>query len=81
MKMSNDYFITSDFPLGVTLVSLGFCLESVSKAESNRASFYFKREEGLDNAVQAFWRDALRIEPKQFYLNQKLLKSRIFENQ
>ncbi len=79
MKMRNDYFITSDFPLGVTLLSLGFSLESISREDSRRASFYFQREESLDKTVQAFWRDDLRIEPKQFYLNQKLLKSRIFE--
>ena len=79
MKMNNDHFITSDFPLGITLISLGFCLETVSSTEGRRASFYFKRDKGLDEAIQAFWRDELRIEPKQFYMNQKLLKSRIFE--
>lgn len=79
MKMQNDCFSTSDFPLGVTLISFGYKLDLVSVSTSGRASFYFLREDGLDDAVQAFWRDELRIEPKQFYLNQKLLKSRIFE--
>lgn len=76
-----SYFETSDFPLGITLVTLGFQLEYISKSCSKRMTFNFKREIGLDEAIQAFWRNEILIEPKKFYLNQKLLKSRIISNQ
>lgn len=75
------HFETSDFPLGITLITLGFHLEYISKSSSERMNFNFKRENGLDEVIQAFWRNELLVEPKQFYLNQKLLKSRILSNQ
>jgi hypothetical protein len=77
--MNMSHFETSDFPLGITLITLGFPLDYISKS-TDRMGFQFRRENGLDEAVQAFWRDELRVEPKLFYLNQKLLKSRILSN-
>lgn len=76
-----SHFETEDFPLGITLATLGFPLDYITKSPTGRMTFNFKREEGLDNTVQAFWRDEIKVEPKQFYLNQKLLKSRIIANQ
>lgn len=75
------HFETKDFPLGITLITAGFSLDYITKAPTGRMTFNFKRKKGLDNTVQAFWRDEIRVEPKQFYLNQKLLKSRIIANQ
>lgn len=80
MKMRNDYFVTSDFPLGITLITLGFPLKSISKSSSERMSFNFKTDKELYKAIDAFWGGTLRVEPKQFYLNHKLLKSRILAN-
>ena len=74
-------FVTEDFPLGITLITLGFHLSHISKSTSKRLSFHFRRDEGLDGSVQAFWRNEIKVEPKHFYLNQKLLKSRIKANQ
>jgi len=79
--MIMSHFKTSDFPLAITLITLGFPLDNISKPSSGRMEFIFDREEELDNAIQSFWRDEIRVEPKQFYLNQKLLKSRIMANQ
>ena len=73
-----DYMKLSDMPLAVTLATLGFHLEDIDRTSSERFQFCFKREEGLDEAVQAFWRGELRVEPKALFLNHKLLKSRLY---
>lgn len=75
--MSMNYFQTSDFPLATTLVALGFKMEYIDKS-SERAEFCFNRVDGLDEVVQWFWRDEVRIEPKLFCMNQKILKSRLY---
>ena len=76
--MSNPYFSTSDFPLAVTLLSLGYVVDSIGQGESGRSEFNFDRGNSLDDAVQAFWRGELRVEPKTLFLNHKLLKSRLY---
>lgn len=75
--MNMSHFRTSDFPLGISLITLGFKLNHLSKGTDGRITFNFERTQGLDETVQAFWRDEILVEPKLFYLNQKLLKSRI----
>lgn len=76
--MNNAYFSTSDFPLAVTLLSLGFILDSLNSGDAGRSEFRFSRETSLDETVQAFWRGELRLEPKTLFLNHKLLKSRLY---
>jgi len=72
------YFQTSDFPLSTTLISNGFKLDHIDRSDISRVQFCFERSEELDENVQAFWRGDLRIEPKTFCVNQKLLKSQLY---
>lgn len=70
----------SDMPLAVALTTLGFHLENIDRTSSERFQFCFRRQEGLDDTVQAFWRGELRVEPKVLFLNHKLLKSRLYSS-
>ncbi len=79
MKMQ-DQIRVSDMPLAVTLTTLGFPLETIDRTNSDRFQFCFKYEKRLEDAVQAFWRGELKIEPKILFLNHKLLKSRLYAN-
>jgi len=73
-----DIMMISDMPLAVVLSSLGFQLQSLDRTDPARFQFCFKEELGLEDAISAFWRGELRLEPKALFLNHKLLKSRIF---
>lgn len=89
MKSLNgkETFSTGEFPLAITLIILGFQLECIDRdpASSGRCFFLFDRSsengEKLDEAVQAFWRDEIRVAPRKFYEVSRELKSRIRENQ
>jgi hypothetical protein len=75
--MDVKYFETSDFQLGSTLLSLGYKFEALDSADLSRLKFCFIRDDGLDEAVQAFWRGDIRVEPKIFCYSQKIIRNRM----
>jgi len=46
--------------------------------EKPRAIFSFERTTELDEAVQAFWRSEVVVEPKQWFNAQREIKSRLY---
>lgn len=74
-------FSTSDFPLATSLVCLGFPIDHIDRSSSQeRVKFNFAQSEELNEAIQAFWRKEVKIEPLLFCSTQKFLKSRIYSN-
>lgn len=78
MKKTTEYYSTSDLFCAVT-VSLWFPLDSINKTNPNRAEFTFKREPQLDSLIEAYWRGDLKVEPKQFASQIKIIKSRLYD--
>ena len=79
MNMKNSHFQTSDYTLAVSLCCLGFPVDSLDCTNPQRVEFCFEREEGLDEAVKAFWKREIRVEPMTYATHSKLLKSRLFD--
>ena len=73
-----DFFKSSDLSLAVT-ISLWFPLDSIDKTDPKRAEFIFKREQGLDELVESYWRGELKVEPKQYSSQMRIIKSRLYE--
>ena len=67
-----EYFSTPDLNLAV-VVSLSYPLDCIERLSDKKSSFVFKREEGLDQLIESFWRRELRVEPIQFSEQKKLL--------
>ena len=74
--MMNE-FRTSDLALASALVCLGFCLEAVEK-NYPKSVFIFKRSDGLDESIQAFWAGSLNVEPKAYFNSIKEIKARLY---
>lgn len=74
---SNSLMHTSDLPLIVTLVSLGFHFKSFDKSNSSRVVFSFQQTPNLQEVVEKFWQGKLAIEPKMFWNTQRELKAQI----
>lgn len=68
----NEYFSTPDLNLAV-VISLSYPLDCTEKLSDKKSVFVFKREEGLDQLIESFWRRELRVEPIQFSEQKKLL--------
>ena len=78
MTITGKYFRHSDLSLISALVTLGFFIDSIDTTDPQRAVFSIKRTEGLDEAIEAYWNDHLRLNPRKYALVSKGIKSRLF---
>lgn len=73
-------FITSDLALGATLISCGIELDSMDRSDIKKVKFYFTDSDRLQEVVKDFWRDSLKISPRQYWDNLRALKGQIYGN-
>ncbi len=73
----SSFFETSDLPLAVTLLTLGFNSIRLDTTDSSRVIFVFSQDEKLQEAIDEFWAGKLLIEPKTFWNVQREIKARI----
>lgn len=79
MKTVLDYYSSSDFGLVVTL-SLYYPIDSIDKANPQRAVFNFKRDTGMEDIIARYWSRTLQIEPQIFLTQIKNVRTRLYEN-
>jgi hypothetical protein len=72
-----DFYSTSDLALATT-ISLFYPIEAIDKENPRKAYFVFKREEGLDELIEKYWKGELRIEPKTFFNQLRVIKARLY---
>jgi hypothetical protein len=77
MEYENLYK-TPDFCLSVTLVILGFEIVSLEKITPTQYAFCFKTSDDLQNTIQDYWLQKVRVKPQDYFLTQKKLKSMLF---
>jgi len=73
-----EYFITTDLFL-CTVLSIYYPLDSINKANPQKAIFSFKREPGLDDVIQSYWARRLQVEPQALLNQLKAIKTRLYE--
>jgi hypothetical protein len=72
-----DFYRTSDLALATT-ISLFYPIEAIDKQNPRKAYFVFKREEGLDELIEKYWKGELRIDPKMFFNQLRVIKARLY---
>ena len=75
--MQTKFVAVADLSLATTLFVSGVKLESLDRSKP-RIQFNFRRVEGLDDLIEAYWRKELKIEPIAFTMAQKFLKNQLF---
>ena len=75
--MKENTYETNDFSLAVTLLALGYVIVDFNTADPQRVFFIFEEQKGLANAVNDFWRNQIKVNPKTLFLCQKELKARM----
>lgn len=77
--MTNEtIFSTSDLALATT-ISLSFPIKFIDRSNPHRAEFIFDNSYELIKLIESFWKNELRIEPKQFYQQQRIIKARLYD--
>jgi hypothetical protein len=69
---------THDFGLAVALVSNGFEMTLVSRNIYGRYYFSFKQVNKLEQAVNAYWANTLKVYARGYNENTKLLKNLMY---
>ncbi len=73
-----NYLYTFDLGAASSLVSAGFELVSLDKANPKKVQFIFRREVGIEKVVDDYWADRLEVKARAFFDNMKMLKNRIY---
>lgn len=76
--MNNKFYSTSDLALA-TAISLFFPLEAIDKTNTSKSQFIFKREQGIDELIESYWKNELKVSPLTYFTQLKTLKSRLYE--
>jgi len=73
-----DFYRTADLAL-VTVLSLSFPIEAIDRnPDTRKAYFLFRKESGMDEIAEAFWKRELKIEPQAFFNQLRTIKARLY---
>ena len=75
---TDDYYSTSDFALAAT-ISLWHPIDAIDKSNPRKSQFIFKRDDGLDKLIGAFWKNELKVNPLAYFNQLKAIKARLYE--
>jgi len=73
----NEYYASSDLAL-VTAISLWYPIEIIDKTNPRKAQFLFKRDENLDQLIEAYWKNELKVSPIAYFQQLKIIKARLY---
>ncbi len=79
-SIKNDYYKSSDLSLCATLCCYGYQIESIDKQNPSKAIFLIKKDKKLDNLIQKYFMQQLRVEPTAFASCIKNIKTRIYNS-
>lgn len=71
-------YTSYDLGCSAALITAGFVLDSLDKANPRKVQFIFRREAGMEKVVDEYWADRLEIKARAFFDNIKMLKNRIY---
>lgn len=75
---AKDIYTTNDLGIS-TAISLFYPIWGIDKSNPQKAEFLFKREEGLDELIQNYWSNSLKVSPLAYFQQLKVIKSRLYE--
>ncbi len=74
----DEMFATYDLGCAAALITAGFVLVSLDKANPRKVQFIFRRETEIENIVDDYWADRLEVKARTFFDNIKACKNRIY---
>ena len=75
-----NLFQTFDLGLAGTLITIGFHLRSLDKSNPRKVQFGFNDSDNIKRATEAYWSGKIKVNPRLYFDNLKLLKNRIYSN-
>jgi len=76
----SKFYRTHDLAAIVT-ITLFMPFDSIDRQNPRRIEFLFRRGEELEEILEKYWRGEIRVEPKQFFSQLKIIKSRLYSEE
>lgn len=76
-QTSSDTYVTSDLALATT-ISLNFPIQDIDRSNPRKAVFVFMRSPELEDLVEGYFRNELKISPQTFFNQLRDVKSRLY---
>ena len=76
-QTSSDTNVTSDLALATT-ISLQFPIQDIDRLNPRKAVFVFLRSPELEDLVEGYFRNELKISPQTFFNQLRDIKSRLY---
>ena len=77
--MNNNYQ-TSDLGCAAALISLGFDLNYLNKTNLKKVEFIFTNKKEIEKRADDYFSDKLKVNPRAYFDNLKMLKNRIYSS-
>ena len=78
--LDTDFYLTSDLSLAATL-SLFFPLVEIDKSNSRKAVFLFQRSSELENLVESYFQNTIKVVPRSYYNQLREIKDSLYSNE
>lgn len=80
IPQDDSSLVWTSFDLGASaaLVCAGFELLALDKANPRKAMFVFKREDGIEEKIDDYWADHLKVKARTYFDTLKMLKNRLY---
>ena len=75
---NDNFFRSFDLGLSAALISVGFSLVSLDRENLRKVQFVFRRGDGMDEVVDAYWADRLEVKSRTYFDTLKMLKNRLY---
>lgn len=75
----NQYFVTKDFPLAVTLICKRFEMATIDKKDGTKSfEFIFEQQAGMGDVIENYWLHRVFVDPLEYENTRKNLKARMY---
>ena len=78
--MDQNEFSTYDLGLATVLITLGYKLLKLDKSNPKKIRFVFKRERNIEQVIEDYFDDKIKLPVLTLFNNQKNLKNRIYSD-
>lgn len=76
-QYNSTHYLTSDLAL-VTTLSLKFPIEDIDRSNPRKAVFVFRRSPALEELVDSYFTNQLKVSPQVFFNQLRDVKARLY---
>jgi hypothetical protein len=78
-QAKEQFVYVQDLALAAAMLCYGFRVSHIQSDDNHKFQFAITNDENLGAVIEAYWSDALSVNPKTYFYMLRDLKNRMFE--